>query len=90
MQLLPQSPAQARPHPLPATVLRAVAAEDKTGIDASKIGTLVYKQDAESWQDVMAFAWTCPGGGPPGTSCRYASTCCLPSTSDCKQLRPCL
>ena len=60
-----------RPHPRPATVLRAVAAEDKTGIDASKIGTLVYKQDAESWQDVMAFA----GPAPEVPSCHQLSLC---------------
>ena len=45
-------------HPVLRT--RAVAEEDKTGIDADKIGVLKYTPDTESWTDVMAFKGPAP------------------------------
>ena len=38
----------------------AIAEEDKTGIDAEKIGVLKYSPDTESWADVMAFKGPAP------------------------------
>ena len=63
-----------------ATLLRAVAAEDKTGIDAEKIGKLVYKPDEESWQDVMAF--TGPGPEVPRLLAALQTGHCGPYVAD--------
>ena len=65
---------------------RAVAEEDKTGIDADKIGVLTYTPDTESWTDVMAFkgpapevSWSC------GLLVRFLHACALsaPALAQC-------
>ena len=60
------------------TALQAIVAEDKTGIDAEKVGALQYKPDEESWQDVMAFK----GPGPEVHSELECCSllCCVPVT----------